>query len=133
MPIDRESDTWRSGSSIDRLGTNIGDVLMLNNPDKAFRIEEIVDWVQEEVPYNIPQRIREQGREEDIITLVRAVLDRLERRSFVTARYVEEEDCVYYAHREGGLYPNVRIENEVIPRIEELESDVEELRAASVE
>jgi len=133
MPIDRGSDRWQNGTLIDRLGTNIGDNLLLENPEQAYTIEEIVEWVQNTCPETIPRPIRENDRDAAVIALVRAVLDQLDRRNFIRTRYVDEDGTgqLYYAHQDGddALYPSRQLEHEVVPRLEAIEEDVDDLRA----
>ncbi|MFA9502943.1 hypothetical protein ACERIM_09170 [Natrinema sp. H-ect1] len=129
MPIDTDSEKWESGVGVDRLSTNIAHRLLLNNPDKAYTVEEIADWVLEEYPELVPNHIHDS--KERVTTLVAAVLDRLDRREFVTCRAIEiegEDAELYYKNSEGdALYPNVRLNHEVPERFEDIEGEISEL------
>lgn len=134
MPIERESDAWQGGSLLDRLGTEIGDRFLANNQDVGYSVEEVVEWVRDSRPEIIPRSLREGDGNEGVTALVAAALDRLDRRNFVTCRFVTDGDGggqVYYAYNDGErYYPNVRLENDVVPRIDELEAKIEELSTA---
>jgi len=131
MPIDADSETWGSGSLVDRLSTNIAHRFLMENPDTAYSVEEITEWVLEEHPELVPQTLRDSDNNKEVMALVASVLDRLDRRRFVTCKAVVTEEGqteLYYKDADKDAhYPNVKLEHEVPERFSDVEDDVSDL------
>lgn len=132
MPIDTTSEQWENGALLDRIGTEIGDKFLLNNPEKAYNVSEIVDWILENQPETIPRSLREKEDNDGVTALVAAALDRLDRRNFVDCKYVSNNDGsgeLYYTNSDHDtFYPNMDIKHDILPRIEDLENDAEDIK-----
>ncbi len=131
MPIDVDSEAWNSGTTHDRLSVYIAHRLLMDHSEKAYTVEEITDWVLEEYPDIIPRSLCDDDNRNGAVDLVGSVLDRLDRRRFVTCKAIEEDDGgvnLYYKNSEKEpYYPNVRLNHEVPKRFEEVKGDVEKL------
>ena len=129
MPLSTSSDEWKGGSSIDRLTTNLHHNLFNENQEKAYNVKEVAKWVKENYPENLPSQLREGAVDTPIISLVTLALDRLDRRNFVQPRYIEKDGSgeMYYTSINDGLYPTVRINHDVKPRLDDIEDDLSDL------
>jgi len=131
MPIDVDSEAWTSGATHDRLSVYIAHRLLMDHSEKAYAVEEITDWVLEKYPDVIPKFLRKDDNRDGAVALVGSVLDRLDRRRFVTCKAVEGDDGevnLYYKNSEKEpYYPNVRLNHEVPERFEDMERNVEKL------
>ena len=56
MPVDLDSDAWKSAEGYDPLGVQI-DSLLLNNKEQAFSIKEIDEYLVEEYPHLFPSEL----------------------------------------------------------------------------
>lgn len=131
MPISRDGGCWERAARIDRLSVLITDQLLLEHPEKAFALEEIATWVVDEYPEAVPKRVRDKRCGEDVLILTKTTLDRLARWNLIEARCTDaKRGTLHYAIREdGGLSPSSRLEDEILPRLNNVENAIEELRA----
>lgn len=131
MPLSTDSEEWNDSRAVDRLTTNIGDGLLLQNKNEAYSVKEIAMWISENYPENIPPQIRESEGDEALISLVAAVMDRLDRRRKADCRFIEKDGRgeMYYTYSdEDGSYPTVRIRHDIKPRLDDIEDEISDLK-----
>lgn len=131
MPLSTDSEEWNDSRTIDRLTTNIGDGLLLQNKEEAYSVEEIATWTKENYPENIPPEIKGSGNDESLISLVASVMDRLDRRRKADCRFVEKDGQgeMYYTYsEEKASYPTVRIRHDIKPRLDDIEDEISDLK-----
>lgn len=134
MPIDTDSEEWSAGSRPDPLEVHVSELLR-TNPDQAFHLAEITDWILEERSESLFLLDDVDGEIDDetyglVECRVAAKLEDLDWRRFVESRLVETDGTrrTYFSNSEKDPISPIAAVHDVFPlRFDDIENDLEEL------
>ena len=127
MPVDTNSEEWQRADWIDYVRIEIGNFLS-SNPNMAFRLEELVQYLVEEESQVFPAKILEDSQfaEWSRYALVSSELERMIWLEHVEVRDVDGD--LYYTNGENARFPLPEIKHDVPEQIDEkIEKKSEEL------